>query len=171
MIIDLASLKSYLDINSPNKDTELQPIVDFVNDFITRFCGLSEVSAPQTITRRVTSTDGRSILLPHLDISSITSITSDGLSVAEEDYYEEDGLVVFYTEVSLRPFGIEAQYEVPAYTPSGDLVYAGLELAKYYYKSEYKNSLSTGQGDTVSFEVSKTVPNKIRAVLVQHRVL
>lgn len=173
MIITLEELKAYLGKNSPTGDAELNPIVDYVNSFIIKFCGLKATNTPTLITRRVTSATGRGIVLPSINVTSVESVKSNGKLVAEEDYYldEESGIVVFYAEVTTKLFGISIEYIERAFEPSADLKFAALELGKYFHKSEYKNAVSNGQGDSVSFEISKTIPNKIRHILTLNRVL
>ena len=172
MIIELEDLKDYLGVKSPNSDNELLPITDYVNAFIMSFCNLSDSDGLTTHARRITSPTGRSAVLPSTTTATISSITSSGIPIAEEDYYldKESGILVFYTEVSTKPFGIVVEY-TEEFIPPADLKYAALELGKYFYKSEYKNAVSSGQGDSVTFEISKTIPNKIRHILVLHRVL
>lgn len=174
MIITLESLKSYLKINSPNSDAELAPITAYVNSFIVKYCGLEDYPSDATArTGRYSSSNGRSVLLPHLNIDSIISVSSSGKVLEPEDYYldKDTGILIFYTEVSTKPYAISVEYMQEAYNAPEDLVFAGLELAKYFYKNEYKNSISSGQGDQVSYEISKSVPNKIRHVLALNRIM
>lgn len=174
MLIDLDKTKEYLGINSPNKDSQLIFLVEYVNQYILEFCGLGDVSDTEVEhTRRVTSSSGRNAVLPSTRISSVTSVLDRGVEVAEEDYFldKDTGIIVFYTPVTTKPFGISVTYTIPAFEPPQDLVFAALELVKYFHKDEYKNSASTGQGDSISFEVTKSIPNKIRHILVQHRPL
>lgn len=172
MIIELTDLKSYLGINSTNSDNELNPLVDYVNAFIVGFCNISTSDTPTTYTRRITSPTGRSALLPSPNIESITSILSNGTAIEEEDYHLEtsSGILVFYTDVTTKPFGITVEYTESAFVAPADLKLAALELAKYFNKNEYRNAVSSGQGDSATYEISKTIPNKIRHILVQHRV-
>ena len=172
MIIELTDLKSYLGINSNNSDNELTVLTDYVNSYIMSFCNLKYSDTPIAYTRRITSPTGRSAVLPSTAIQSLDSILSSGTPLDEEDYYldTESGIIVFYTEVTTKPFGLEVTYTDAAFTAPSDLKFAALELAKYFYKDEYKNAISSGQGDAVTYEISKTIPNKIRHILVHHRV-
>tara|TARA_Y100001938_G_scaffold111625_1_gene152790 strand:- start:1282 stop:1803 length:522 start_codon:yes stop_codon:yes gene_type:complete len=172
MIIELTDLKSYLGINSPSQDNQLNPLVDYVNSYIMSFCNLKVSDTPTTYTRRVTSPTGRSVVLPSTNIQSIDSILSNGTPLDEEDYHldADSGIIVFYIDVTTKPFGLEVTYTDAVFTAPGDLKFAALELAKYFFKDEYKNAISSGQGDSVTYEISKTIPNKIRHILVLHRV-
>lgn len=170
MIIGLEEVKNYLAIKSPNNDHELTPLVDYVNSYITTFCSLKDNTGQHTC--RVTSHNGRSALLPTDSLNvSIDSIKSNGLTLDTEDYHldEDSGIIVFYTEVSTKPYGLSITYTEGALVIPSDLHLAGLEMVKYFYKDEYKNAVSSGQGDTVSFEISSTIPNKIRHILTQYR--
>lgn len=173
MIIGLDSAKEYLSINSPNQDVKIQTLVDYVNDFIIEFCSIEANEAPITKTRRVTSASGRNAVLPSTEITQVISVTSNGELLEEEDYYLDtaSGILVFYTDVTTKLFGIVVEYEIGPYVPKGDLKLAALELLKYFYKDEYKGSVSSGQGDSISFEVAKSIPNKIRHILIHNRVL
>lgn len=172
MIIDITELKSYLGINSPNSDNELIPLTDYVNSYILSFCGLKATNAPTSYTRRITSPTGRSAVLPSTSIQSLDSVLSNGTPLDPEDYYldSESGIIVFYVDVTTKPFGIVVTYTDAQFEAPSDLKFAALELAKYFYKDEYKNAISSGQGDSVTYEISKTIPNKIRHILVHHRV-
>lgn len=174
MLIDLDKAKGYLGINSPSKDAEISALVDYVNAYILEFCSLGNVSDTTVeYTRRVTSSSGRNAVLPSTNISAIVSVLDNGIPLDEEDYYLDvgSGILVFYTEVTTKPFGLTVTYTEAPFVAPPDLIFAALELLKYFYKNEYKNAAATGQGDSVSYEVTKSVPNKIRHVLVQHRHL
>lgn len=173
MIITLEEIKSYLKINSPNNDHKLSPLTDYVNDYIVSFCSIKSGDGTTDLTRRETSPSGRNIILPSINISTIVSIKSNGTLIDAEDYYldQESGIVVFYIDISTKPFAIEVVYRQDTYTPPGDLKLAALELAKYFYADEYKETVSSGQGDSVSLDISKTIPNKVRHILLKHRVL
>jgi hypothetical protein len=174
MLIELADAKSYLGINSPSKDEELGVLVGYVNKYIMDFCGITNTSpTPTELTKRLTSSTGRNVVLPSLRASAIVSVKSKGEELDPEDYDldEQSGIVVFYVPVTTNPYAVSVTYiETPYETPP-DLKFAALELVKYFHKLEYKNAVSSGQGDSVSFEVSKTVPNKIRHVLLHNRQL
>jgi hypothetical protein len=171
MIITLEELKGYLNIKSPNNDHKLSPLTDYVNDFIVRFCSIKSGDGTTDLTRRETSPSGRSIILPSTNVTNIVSIKSNGTLIEAEDYYldSESGIVVFYTDVSTKPFGIEVVYKLDTFTPPADLKMAAMELAKYIYSEEYKETVSNGNGEAVTAEISKTIPNKIRHILLQHR--
>lgn len=172
MIIEIADLKGYLGINSDRSDAELNAILGYVNEYIMSFCNLKYSDTPTTYTRRISSPTGRSAVLPSTTIQSLDSILSSGTALEPEDYHldVDSGIIVFYTDVTTKPFGIEVTYTDAAFTAPADLKFAALELAKYFFKDEYKNAISSGQGDSVTYEISKTIPNKIRHILVHHRV-
>jgi len=174
MLIDLETAKGYLGINSPTKDVEISMLVNYVNTYILEFCSIKNTSDTATsYTRRVTSAAGRNAVLPSTQITSVTKVLNNGIELEEEDYFldTDSGILVFYTDVTTKPFGISVTYEEGPFVASADLVFAAVELLKYFYKDEYKNAVSSGQGDSVSFEISKNIPNKIRHILTHHREL
>jgi len=165
-MILLEDYKNYADINSPNQDNKLTPLVAYVNDFVEKYCGTK--FSLQTVTgERVLVSEG-GFILPNAPVSSIENI-----ELVEDDrefeYWPrlEEGTVEVDFEDSI--------YARVDYTWGYDGLPDGLkipcfELISYFYKREFNKSKSLG-GETVTYLDPSVIPPHIRAGMDLYRFI
>jgi uncharacterized protein YutE (UPF0331/DUF86 family) len=71
-IITLAEYKVFASISSPNQDTQLTPLVNFVNQFVSDYLGVSE-SIVEYLDNSNTLLLPSSQLVASIDITNYTS--------------------------------------------------------------------------------------------------
>lgn len=176
-IVDLSGYKEYTGINSPNGDEKLQPIVDMVNDIITRYCNRNFTEAP-TETTEITSAFNNEILLDKIPSVSVVSAQykqgGEWVDLDEEDLYltPETSILEYLGSTSLPEDrrSIKVVYTYGEVVPYA-IVQAGYELITHYSKREFIASKGLGDGQTVSFEDPKTFPVQVRTILDLYRVM
>jgi hypothetical protein len=165
-MILLEDYKSYADINSPNQDNKLTPLVAYVNDFIQRYCGTKFETTTVTGERVLISEGG--FILPNAPVQSIENI--DLIEDSREfDYWlrQEEGTVEvdFEDSVNARVDYTWGFSEVPE-----GLKVPCFELISYFYKREFNKSKSLG-GETVTYLDPSIIPPHIRAGLDLYRYI
>lgn len=178
-VITLNDYKAYAQINSPNQDAKLTPMVAMVNSFIENYIGYSvgsEKSLQQTVTPQ-----GNEIYLNTFPVASVSKIVikrfgqADQEIAAEKYYVDRINGIIEILDPSLKlptnPRSIEVQYRAGSSSVASDLKLAALELVMYYDKREFKNSVSSGDGQSVGFQSIKTIPPQVKAILDLHRII
>lgn len=160
--ITLAEYKVAAGINSPNQDLKLQMLVDFVNDFITQYIGLSDALGTEThYLYAETST-----VVLNEEYISITSITKSGVVETDLTKYSILGSIL---QCSTPIVGTLVFEGVPkAYIPTKSLRQAAISLINHYDNKEYLNK-DTGNQQT-SLDPIKTLPPHIKSILDLSRV-
>lgn len=165
-MILLEDYKSYVEINSPNQDSKLTPLVAYVNDFVEKYCGTK--FSPQTVTgERLLISEGGFILpnAPLISIDNIELINDDRTfeywprleeGTVEVDFEDSVYARVDYTwGFSQMPDGVK----LPCY-----------ELITYFSKREFNKSRSLG-GETITYLDPSVIPPHIRAGLDLYRYI
>jgi hypothetical protein len=170
-IIGLEDYKSYAGINSPNKDEKLQYVVDFVNEYIPRFCNTSFL--PEVILgRKITCINGEEFVVPHAPLISVEEIRVLGEPVSVDSYIVslEEGSVEALKRFSPERFAIEIDYTHGYSSVPADIILAGLEFTTYLSMREFSNSKSMG-GESIDFGKQELIPPHIRLALSMYKVL
>lgn len=170
-IITLATYKSLAGINSPTKDVHHQMLVDFVNDFISKYCG-TDFSFGTKTGVPVTALGNR-ILLPDLPISEVTKVTYNGTDLETTAYSLLDSdigdLLIKSSYVSQTEFAYTVDYSYGFSTIPSAIKLAAYELVQYYDKEKHQGSKQLGNGQQVSYTSSRLLPPHIRNALDLYR--
>lgn len=161
VLITLTEYKQSAGISSPNQDTELQSIVDFVNEFVSDYVGYSAEFSYYAEDESV-------ILLNSSQV--ITSITGNILV----DGVLTNGVVITgFTQAGFKlilPSAVTGLLTcVLAAAPNNAaLKQACFLLVKHYSKEEYKSQMQIGS-EQVEVADTKSLPMHIKAVLDLYR--
>lgn len=170
--ITLLEYKDYKDIKSPNNDLKLEPILEFVNSFIPKYCGVP--FSPEIITgARVESCDGLTILLPHSNIVSVEELRISDVAITTFALDSETGLLdntsdTYWTTLRNR---IQVDYthgfeEIPA-----DLKVAAFELVSYFNKGNFATTKTSSTGESLTNPAPTLIPKQIKLMLDMYKCL
>lgn len=160
-IITLAEYKVFASISSPNQDAQLTPIVNFVNQFVSDYLGVSE-----SVVEYVDNSN--TLLLPssQLVASIVGDIYTNGILVPNSiitDFMQLGFKVVFATPTTGKvTITLSNSIGNPAVKEACFL------LVKYYLKEEYKPNIQSGQ-EQVQASESKGLPIYIKNILDLYR--
>ncbi len=181
-IITLEDYREFTGINSPNKDLQLQVLVDFVNEFIPEYCGVQFEPTLQ-LDKPVTKDQRHIIFLPDYPISGI-----DKLAYRDPDNVETlmdlancivdlEGGEIFLGLVPAitadpstfpmtdRQYAYRVTYTYGHATTPSSIYLAALEMVKHYDKEKYMGSKNLGNGQQVSYSDKRYIPPHIRMAL------
>lgn len=160
-IITLAEYKVFASISSPNQDAQLTPLVNFVNQFVSDYLGVSE-SVVEYLDNSST------LLLPssQLVASIVGDIYTNGILVPNSiitDFMQLGFKVVFATPITGKvTITLSNSISNPAVKEACFL------LVKYYLKEEYKPNIQSGQ-EQVQASEPKGLPIYIKNILDLYR--
>lgn len=160
-IITLAEYKVFASISSPNQDAQLTPLVNFVNQFVSDYLGVSE-SVVEYLDNSST------LLLPssQLVASIVGDIYTNGILVLNStitDFMQLGFKVVFATPITGKvTITLSNSIGNPAVKEACFL------LVKYYLKEEYKPNIQSGQ-EQVQASEPKGLPIYIKNILDLYR--
>lgn len=179
-VLSLVEYKMFKGINNPNKDLELQPLVDSVNSIIKEYCQTSFGST--TVTGVRVDQYNWNIVLPEAPVISVESLgikrssTETEVLVEDEQYllYKGEGTIEIVDPSIVLPknpksFIVDYTYGMDN-TPFS-LKQAAVELVTYYNKREFNKSKDIGNGQSVDFTDSVILPSHIRTILDMYRVI
>ena len=160
-IITLAEYKVFASISSPNQDAQLTPLVNFVNQFVSDYLGVSE-----SVVEYVDNSN--TLLLPssQLVASIVGDIYTNGILVPNSiitDFMQLGFKVVFTTPITGKvTITLSNNIGNPAVKEACFL------LVKYYLKEEYKPNIQSGQ-EQVQASEPKGLPIYIKNILDLYR--
>jgi hypothetical protein len=160
-IITLAEYKVFASISSPNQDAQLTPLVNFVNEFVSDYLGVSE-SVVEYLD------NSNTLLLPssQLVASIVGDIYTNGILVPNSiitDFMQLGFKVVFATPITGKVIiTLSNSVGNPAIKEACFL------LVKYYLKEEYKPNIQSGQ-EQVQASEPKGLPIYIKNILDLYR--
>ena len=160
-IITLAEYKVFASISSPNQDAQLTPLVNFVNEFVSDYLGVSE-SVVEYLDNSST------LLLPssQLVASIVGDIYTNGILVPNSiitDFMQLGFKVVFAAPITGKvTITLSNSIGNPAVKEACFL------LVKYYLKEEYKPNIQSGQ-EQVQASEPKGLPIYIKNILDLYR--
>lgn len=160
-IITLAEYKVFASISSPNQDAQLTPLVNFVNQFVSDYLGVSE-----SVVEYVDNSN--TLLLPssQLVASIVGDIYTNGILVPNStitDFMQLGFKVVFATPITGKvTITLSNSIGNPAVKEACFL------LVKYYLKEEYKPNIQSGQ-EQVQASEPKGLPIYIKNILDLYR--
>lgn len=160
-IITLAEYKIFASISSPNQDAQLTQLVNFVNQFVSDYLGVSE-SVVEYLDNSST------LLLPssQLVASIVGDIYTNGILVPNStitDFMQLGFKVVFATPITGKvTITLSNSIGNPAVKEACFL------LVKYYLKEEYKPNIQSGQ-EQVQASEPKGLPIYIKNILDLYR--
>lgn len=160
-IITLAEYKVFASISSPNQDAQLTPLVNFANQFVSDYLGVSE-----SVVEYVDNSN--TLLLPssQLVASIVGDIYTNGILVPNSiitDFMQLGFKVVFATPITGKvTITLSNSIGNPAVKEACFL------LVKYYLKEEYKPNIQSGQ-EQVQASEPKGLPIYIKNILDLYR--
>lgn len=170
MIITLAEYKEYEGFKTPNADDKLQILVDYVNEFIERFCSTKFGEEVEVLGERQYITDGIIILKNAPLIDVIEATHSDNL--VSVSYTEPDEGILHFDDKFLEGKMVKVSYLYGYETAPAGLKVPAFELVTYFNKREFNKSQTIGAtGESVSFSDPNSIPTHIRSALELYRVL
>ena len=160
-IITLAEYKVFASISSPNQDAQLTPLVNFVNQFVSDYLGVSE-----SVVEYVDNSN--TLLLPssQLVASIVGDIYTNGILVPNSiitDFMQLGFKVVFTTPITGKvTITLSNNIGNPAVKEACFL------LVKYYSKEEYKSQIQSG-AEQIQVADVKALPIHIKTILDLYR--
>lgn len=157
-------------INSPNRDAQLTPVIEFVNDFVEQYCGIS--FSQGTRAGKKVSASGKRILLPDVPVTAVTKVTYLGNDLETTDYELDLDMSELYLNtavVSQTENAYAVDYTYGYLTAPATIKLATLELVEYYDKDKHQGSKQLGNGQQVSYTSSRLLPPHIRNALDMYR--
>lgn len=183
-LVTLQEYKDYYDINSTDKDTRLQLIVDLVSDLVESYCGRVILSA--TYTDKKKEIIRTSIFLDNFPLTDVATVkyysivTGDLVTADTSDYivYEDEGIIEFINGAviaafdSVRTKNSEVTYTGGYATTPADLKLAIFDLITYYNKREQspQRSFNNQTVDTSKSFSGSEMPAHIKRVLALYRI-
>ena len=160
-IITLADYKTFANITSPNQDSQLSPLVTFVNQFVSDYIGITSSYFEYL--------DGDSIILlpSNQKVLSITgNVTIDNEYL--ENYSITDFIQVNYKLMFKRPVVGKVLITLDDYSNNTAIKEACYLLVKHYNKEEYKPNVQSGQ-EQIQYSEPKSLPIYIKNILDLYR--
>lgn len=173
-IILLEDYKSYLDIKNPEGDEKLRYIINFVNDFIPRYCGTS--FTPTVVTNSiVASNDGLEILLKY-PLLSVEELRLGDTQIVDPTTYIVDtevGSLVSKpgSAFSTNRLAYRVDYTYGHSEPPRDIVMAAIEYITYINKREFNKSRTLGNGESSDYGDKYRIPLHLQGILNAYRVI
>lgn len=166
-MITLEGYKSYAEINSPNSDAKLTLLVDYVNEFVAKYCGTS--FSPTAVTGERHVLGGSEIILTNAPILSVDTVVDSGGSELAITYTENDiGAITLEKAYVGTPVFVSYTYgyaEIPS-----PLKISCYELITYFNKREFNKSKSLA-GENITYLDPNVIPAHIRAAFDLYRVV
>lgn len=160
-LITLTDYKAFAGISSPNQDSTLEPIIEFVNQFVSDYLGYSPIHVEFVESQTL-------ILLPNSQVVAAVGVEElvDGVlqsSVNITGFYQI-GFKLFL------PTSITGRVTV---TLMDSVVNSGVKeacnlLVKHYTKEEYKSQIQSG-AEQVQVADPKALPIHIKSILDLYR--
>ncbi len=174
MVITLNEFKNYIGVNPANteKDIKYQSLVDFVNDFIVKYCNTT--FAPTILTGKIVSNTCNIIVLPHAPVISIESFQLRSTLTDVTDYLldpEEGTIEIIDGTLPTSDYAYTIDYTYGYVDPPWALQQAAFELATYYDKREFNETRSFSTGESAQFAETEVIPTHVRMVLDLYKVL
>lgn len=172
-IITLTEYKEYAGIPLANtkKDNKLQAQVDYVNDYIPKYCNITIGST--SVLERVTCDNGTDFLVSKMPVTAVTSFTING--VPNSDYMLDTRTGLIETTGSNFPttrHAISVRYDygfggsVPA-----SLKATAFEFVTHLHKREWAKSRDLGNGESMQYDGESVLTQHLRLALDMHKVL
>lgn len=187
-ILTLTVYKQYQKINSTNQDTELQLVINSVNDFIVSYCNRTFVDYyTNTKTEYFDATDTE--LYPsEYPLKSVTSVkvSTDGGETYPTtlDLYTDyaidlkNGSVISnldsFVTTNYPVNAIELVYNGGYAAVPNDILLAAVNLVEYYIDKQYvpsKAAAGTSLDNDVVVDSTARLPKHIRRVLEHYRAI
>jgi hypothetical protein len=164
--VPLTLVKQFLNITSSNQDDELIDMIDRAEGVIARRIGPLE---PTVVTDEV-HTGPSPIALDRWPVVSVTSATTDGITVVDLDADLASGVV--YGTFSRAHRGVRVTYMAGRSTPLPiDIEAAVLELTAHLWQSQRGSApspLDVQDGDEAQIGSSFLLPYRVQALLEPH---
>jgi hypothetical protein len=174
MIITLVDYKAYAGVANPKSDEKLQFIVDFVNEFIVRYCNTT-FQATTVTGARVGSYNGTEIILPNAPLISVERLqlvsSDDPLDPTTYTIDTAEGTIESFTSFTSNRFAYEVDYTHGYPEAPSDLLLAGLEFVTHLSKREFTKSRNLGNGESADYGDPELIPAQIRLGLNMYKVL
>ncbi len=161
-IITLAEYKAFASISSPNQDTLLTPIVNFVNQFVTSYLGYT--------TNYVVMLESENVIL----LPSSQTVVALGVEELVDGLLTNSVNITNFYQVGFKlflPATLNGRATVTLLAPS-DINYAVKEacnlLVKHYSKEEYKSQIQSG-AEQIQVADVKALPIHIKTILDLYR--
>jgi hypothetical protein len=168
-LTNLAAVKEYLKIDATDtsQDNLLEGLINASSNAIENYC--NSKLKEQTITEEYDGTSSSNLFLNQMNLSSITSISIDGVTVDASEYkFRRNGIVVRLN--SVWPRGIlntNVTYKAGFATVPPDLELACKHLVNFYYKTEISDfSRTFGDGMVIRPEAW---PVQVKALLSPYK--
>lgn len=160
-IITLADYKTFANITSPNQDSQLSPLVAFVNQFVSDYLGISS-----SFDEYLENTN--TLLLP-----STQSVLSISGSVYIDNEYYEDLAITNFIQVGFKVIFTKSITGKITITLSDKTINNAVKeacnlLVKHYSKEEYKSQIQSG-AEQIQVADVKALPIHIKTILDLYR--
>lgn len=171
-IITLGAYKTYMGISSPNQDSKLQYIIDFVNQYIVNYCNTT-FTPTVVLVHKTSCLNKEEILLPHAPIISVEAIRYNevALDVAGYLLHKGEGRIESYTSFSTKRFALEVDYTHGHSSVPADLMLSAFEFVTYLNKREFIKSRNLGNGQSADYGDTELIPSYIKLAMNIYKVL
>jgi len=185
LLATLKEYKEYNSISSPNKDTQIELLLEASSSYIKNYCGMSFIDYYSTSKTEYLDGTCKEALLTELPIKEVVSVKTsvDGgvtqtTLVENTDYFvnKESSIVIAVDAQFVYPIhdfkSLEIVYTAGYLKPPKDITLATIELAEYYKDEEYTPRRSLGSASVENtIAISKSIPTHIKIILDSYRIL
>lgn len=170
----LASVKSWLRINSADDDDLLQRLLTATSIAVQRY--LNRTIASLAYTETVDGTGGRALMLGNYPVTAVASVTIDGQPVpprlpgGQLGYtFDQDSIALGGSCFTRGQQNVVIQYTAGFAETPFDLEQAVIELVVLRYKERERVGLvsQAAAGETTSY-LTKAMPDDVKAILAQY---
>lgn len=173
-IITLEDYKEYAGIPTANTklDNKLQTIVDYVNDYIPKYCNIDLLR--KNVTEKVTCDNGLDFLVSRMPLISVSEILVNGVAFTDYRVDTKSGLVeTTGSNFPTTRFAIEITYDYGYGSGNApdSLKATAIEFITHLHKREWAKSRDLGNGESMQYDSERVLPQHIRLALDMHKVL
>tara|TARA_Y100001956_G_C4122832_1_gene188431 strand:+ start:1930 stop:2484 length:555 start_codon:yes stop_codon:yes gene_type:complete len=182
-IITLEEYKTYAGISSPNKDTEinvlLQPATEMIEGYLKYTFTSEDLNTPVPVRKTevfLTSPFRQEYLLDEVD-TTVANVSFEGIrgqgapDITTEDWFADTRLgkiTLFYPLESII-YKCTVEYDVTK-TPTESIKLAACMLIDYWNQKDFKSAIAEG-GQSVTYTPVRTMPRHIENILNNYRTM
>ncbi|CAM0005133.1 head-tail adaptor [Vibrio phage D239] len=181
-LITIDEFKTYAGINSPNKDEQINPLLEPATEMIQGYLKIEftseDISTPlpkRVVEKFLTDSLQQEYLLPDMDVDvlsvTLTGIQGRGAPELEDgDWFVDTrlGKLTFFVDMS-SPYYCDVEYDTTS-SPTEAIKLATCMLVNYWLQQDF-NSAIAGAGQSVTYTPVRVLPKHIENILNIHRIL
>lgn len=185
ILATLKEYKAYNNITTPNKDAQIEILLEAASQYIKNYCAKSFIDYYNESKVEYLNGTYKCVYLEELPVRSVSSVKTsvDGgvtqvLLVENTDYFvnKEEGTIISANNKFVSPTHIykslEVTYKGGYIKPPRDIVLATIELVEYYKDEEFtpRKAMQTASIEN-AITMSNKLPSHIKNILDSYRII